>query len=111
MGFYMPLSCTEQFKKRLLEHFPNRDASKWLVDLANSEMDKLDGITAINTMRQKWFSRTVKPAVHDYAGDGDLFPLRTSKKLFRHLNDKGIEITEIDLCLCIEEMMQEAENG
>ena len=111
MGLYIPLSCTIEFKNRVHDHFKPGEFSRWLVELASKDMDRMDGITAIQNQKNSWFSRTVKPAILEHAGGSDLFPLRESKKLFKHLNESGIEISAEDIRLCVDELMHEVENG
>lgn len=109
MGFYLPLSCTPEFKKRCSEHFAPGELSKWLVDLANAEMDRLDGIQALKKHHQIWLDKSVKPFILEYAGKGDLYPLIGDEQLSFELQEAGIHVTEPDIKMCIEQMIMEIE--
>jgi hypothetical protein len=109
MGFYLPLSCTPEFKKRCAEHFAPGLLSRWLVDLAEKEMDRLDGIEALRKHHQMWIDTTVKPFIIQYCGKGQLYPLIGDEQLFFELHEAGINVSEPDIKLCIEMMIMELE--
>ena len=109
MGHYIPLSCTEEFEKRIKEHFAIGQFSKWLVELASKEMDRMDGIAAIKKHQQLWRDTRIKPFIKTYAKGEDPYYLIGNEQLLFELKEAGHEVTKKELQTCIEQIIMEME--
>ncbi len=110
MSTIISVSVANTLAKRVSD-LPKGERSKIISELLQKYFNDVDGVTAIQELKRKWFLKTVRPAVLEYANGQDLFPLRDSPRLHKHLNDSGIEISELDMRACVDEMMHEEEQN
>jgi hypothetical protein len=108
MGFYIPVSCTPAFKERCNKRFRPGEFSKWIVELASKELDRLDGTEAVNRQKQKWIEEEVFPFLRKYAKNRNPFFLWQNQESIRQeMKEKKMEISKNDFEDCVSKLCEE----